>query len=679
MGIKTNIKSILKRIKIVNELEDQYKLAQVNFVPDVQKKQLIFEASASPKVSIIIPFYNEDVYTWNCLLYLHKHLSPQIPFEIILIDDNSPENCDFSLIKGITIHRNTENLGFLKNINKGIDLAKGEYVYILNNDTEVQENFLEELFFVFDNFENVGAVGSKLINADLSLQEAGSVFLKDCHITQIVGGKKRYYPEVNYISKVDYCSGCSLLFKKMDDHGNLNLFDEQFAPAYFEETDFCFNLKYLQKKEIYYTPFSEVLHYNGVSYNSQKNTDESKIKRKQELFAANLEKFKNKWSKEIQAIKATNTDERILELYGNKSITFFCYIIPEYDKDSGSNRLKEIILSFVELGFHVTLIKKNNYIDNEYNRYYQKLGINVFYEHKKWGSIEKFLKKRKFNSSIAWFYGPKTFIENYKYAQKYLPDAKLVYDMVDIHHLRFERALELDPRNRKLKRKYRQYKKKEILSSKIADFIITISDFEENFMKTISDPNKIITLSNIHYPKIDKAKAWPFEDRNDIVFIGSIHEPNIDALYYLYNDIMPMVWEELPDLKVNVLGNVNEKINDIHHPNFIFHGYVNSVEPFFISNKLMVAPLRFGAGVKGKIGQAFEYYLPIVTSSIGAEGMKIKNNENALVEDTNEAFAKSIINLYTDPKLWQKLQDNSEVSLFPFSKENLKATLSKLL
>ena len=253
-----------------------------------------FECSEFPEVSIIIPFYNQCIYTKNCLQYLHKNLTQKHPFEIILIDDCSTDNSDLSIFTGIKVIKNETNLGFLKSINTGIQNARGNYIYILNNDTEVQENFLDELFYVFENFENVGAVGSLILNPDNTLQEAGSVFMKDFNFRQIVKHKKIFNPEINYIHKVDYCSGCSLLFKKHTDIGVLNLFDEQFAPAYFEETDFCFQLKYLQNKFIYFTPFSKVMHYDGITYNSKKQQDLNKIEQKQKLFAQNKLKFKQK-------------------------------------------------------------------------------------------------------------------------------------------------------------------------------------------------------------------------------------------------------------------------------------------------------------------------------------------------------------------------------------------------
>lgn len=671
------IKHFFRKNRKIALLEKKYEKQKIKSIGFFDKTLINFKSSNNPKVAIIIPFYNQLNYTINCLGYLNEFLTESITFEIILIDDNSSENCDLSSVSGIQIIKNSSNQGFLKNINIGVKAAKAEYIYILNNDTEVRKNFLEELFFVFENFKNVGAVGSKLLNADGTLQEAGSVFMKNCTIHQIVQRKEVFYPQVNFINKVDYCSGCSLLYKKFDDLGNINLFDEQFAPAYFEETDFCFRLKYIQKKDIYYTSFSEVLHYNGISYNAPQNNDESKKKQKEELFKINLEKFKNKWQPQIDAIQATDVEQRIEELY-NKEIVIFCGTIPEYDKDSGANRLKEMIQAFVELGYYVTMIRKRTFFkENEYIEYYQRLGVNVYYEHNTKIGIEKYIKKNNSKASIAWFYGPDTFIEYFRTVKKYLPMSKLVYDMVDIHHLRYKRAIELEPKRISFRKKFLKYKKIEIKAAKIADYVITISEFEENYMSQYFNKSKIITISNIHYIKTNFEKILAFEDRKNILFIGSGHTPNVDALKFLYEEIMPIIWSKIPSIQVNVIGNVKDYVADIVHPNIVFHGYVPHIEKLFLENKMMIAPLRYGAGVKGKIGQAFEYFLPVVTTTIGAEGMRLKNNENALISDSAVDFAHSVINLYTNKDLWHKLQSNSEKSLAPFSVTNLKEQLLK--
>jgi O-antigen biosynthesis protein len=679
MGIFRKIKDKIRRRKKITSFENLFPLNAVKKIEVNKELVLEFAHYNNPKVSIIIPFYNQIDYTKNCLISIHKNLPKNISIEIILVDDNSSEPINLSKIEGITVLKNTNNIGFLKSINNGISAAKAEYIYILNNDTEVKSNFLNELLYVFENFENVGAVGSKLINADGSLQEAGCVFLQNKEIHQIFLNKKVHYPEVNYIKRVDYCSGCSLLFKRKNELGILNLFDEQFVPAYFEETDFCFQLQFLQGKHVYINPFSEVLHYNGVTYNSAiSSTVDMKITKSQ-VFEINKQKFYTKWDKQLSNIKANSINERIEELYQNKSIVFFVGIIPAFDKDSGSNRLKEIIEAYIKMGYHVTIIKDKTYkADSTYIEYYQRLGVNVFYEHNEKISTEKYLSQFNSLSKIAWFYNPDVFDEYYEMAKKNLLNAKYVFDMVDIHHLRLQRAAELNPNDVKFKIDFERYKKIEIEAVTKADCVITISPFEELYMKQFCKAEKLLTISNIHYPKLALANTLSFEERKDIVFVGSIHTPNIDAVYFLYNEIMPLVWQKIPAIKVNIIGNVNEVIKDIIHPNFIFRGYVPAIEDYFATNKLMIAPLRYGAGIKGKIGQAFEYYLPVVTTSIGAEGMQLIHEENALIQDSSVEFANAIITLYNNKDIWIKLQANSEKSLQPFSKEVLYEQLRKI-
>lgn len=350
-----------------------------------------------------------------------------------------------------------------------------------------------------------------------------------------------------------------------------------------------------------------------------------------------------------------------------KSIVFLNECMPTPDKDSGSNRLKEIILSYCELDFNCIICTKNAYREDKYISYFSEMGVIVYVETKQFKNYFNFLASIP-KIDYVWYYTPDTLNDNLKKISKILPKAKSIFDMVDIHYLRIQRAIELEPKRISLRKKYKKYFKIETQLAKKADIVIAISDHERELMKQYIEESKLYTLSNVHYPKIKTEDSPAFELREDILFIGSSHTPNVDALYYLYNEIMPIVWEKLPDIKVNIIGSVHEVIQDITDPKFVFHGYVEDIEALFLSNKLMVAPLRYGAGVKGKVGQAFEYYLPVVTSSIGAEGMHLTAGENALIENTPEALAGAIIDLYTNKDLWIKLQNNSEDSLIPFSR-----------
>lgn len=676
MGLWRELKYKFRRYKRIYRLENKHKIP-VSIIPIHEDLEMVFPVNEKPKVSIIIPFFNQKQYTWNCLKSIYEHL-PKVHFEIILVDDSSTEKINFSKIHNIRHIKNETNLGFLRSVNKAIQQAEGEFIYLLNNDTIVKQGFLDELLFVFDNFDNVGAVGSMLINADGSLQEAGSVFMKDCRISQVVGQKKTYYPEFNYIYKVDYCSGCSLLFRKNDDNGNLNLFDEQFAPAYFEETDLCFRLKYIQGKDIYYTPFSKVIHFNGVSYDSNIQF----TAKKQELFDKNLMLFRKKWHKEINAIQAEKQQTRILELNDNKSIVFYNGIIPEYDKNSGELRLAEIIKAYKKKNYFVAIVAPKNEMEwhSFYNEYFQRLGVCVYYEHQRTEDRLAFLKRLKLKKTknISWFYAVKIFNKNYKTALAANPDTKLVFDMVDIHHLRYKRAMMLEPKRLSLKKDYYRFLKWEKSACRKAHITIAISDDEKSYMEKLVNTANIITISNIHYIKKKKEEVPGFSERKHLLFVGSIHPPNVDAIQFLIKDIMPLVWEKDESIQVDIVGNVCDIIEKLHQDKIHYHGYVPDMEKFLLDNRIMIAPLRYGAGVKGKIGQAFEYFLPVISTEIGAEGMKLEDRKNALIANNPVDFAHAILELYHQPELWEYLQGNSESSLYPFSKERLLKQIDKI-
>ena len=360
-----------------------------------------------------------------------------------------------------------------------------------------------------------------------------------------------------------------------------------------------------------------------------------------------------------------------------KTIVFISGTVPTFDQDSGSNRLKQIILGYQKINYNCIICVEGVFENNHYANHFSNLGIIVFRETNNYSDYLDFLKKIG-TIDYVWFYGPNSLKKYLRPIKKNLKNATTIFDMVDIHFLRYKRALELQPKSISTLKRYKKYFSIETQTAKSVDLVVAISNIEKEIMSKYLDPKKIITISNIHYPKVNPQTIKSFENRNDLVFIGSSHTPNIDAIHYLYDEIMPKVWLKLPNIKVNVIGNVKNKIHSISHPNFNLLGFVENVEPYFITSKLMVAPLRYGAGVKGKIGQSFEYFLPVVTTVIGAEGMFLENKKNAYISETADEFSKQIITLYNDKEIWSKLSDNSAKSLYPFSKEKFKSILKEI-
>lgn len=361
----------------------------------------------------------------------------------------------------------------------------------------------------------------------------------------------------------------------------------------------------------------------------------------------------------------------------NRTIVFITELIPTFDKDSGSNRLKEILLTYKSLNYNCVLLIENCLLDNKYIQFFAENNIITYTETNSFRSYIAFLKSLH-KIDYFWYYGPNSFKNYFPTISKKFKQSKTIYDMIDIHFLRYKRAIELNPTKLSLKKRYNKYFKIETELVKKADIVVAISDKEKEVMTKYIDSKKLITVSNIHYPKIDKNEVEPFKKRKDIIFIGSTHAPNIDAVYYLYQEIMPKVWDSNPEIKLNIIGNIKDVITDVSHPNINFLGYVENIESVFLKSKMMVAPLRYGAGVKGKIGQAFEYYLPVVTTSIGAEGMFLENNTNAYITDDTNTFVNYILELNDNEEKWKLFSSNSENSLYPFSTEKLKETITEI-
>ncbi|RKE77749.1 glycosyltransferase family 4 protein [Chryseobacterium sp. AG363] len=381
------------------------------------------------------------------------------------------------------------------------------------------------------------------------------------------------------------------------------------------------------------------------------------------------EKLKNLQSKDIVNINLYDASQ--------KTILFASRDFPAHDKESGANRLKELIFIYKELGYNCILFAPHMFEDDSYVKFYQQHNVIVYIENNKYRNIYDFLSSFK-KIDYVWFNGPLALNLFYKKMKAILPSAKFIYDMVDIHFLRFKRAIELEPTRISLKKNYKHFFRLETVVAPQLDYIIAISDKEKEIMSQYADKNKIVTISNIHYPKIDISERKSFSESKGITFIGSIHEPNIDAVKFLYDKIMPIVWKTNPELEVSIIGNVAEKLDLKLFPKFKFLGFVESIEEHFMNSKIMVAPLRFGAGVKGKIGQAFEYFFPVVTTDIGAEGMKLTDKKNVLIANDENSFAEAIIQLNNDEELWNTLSRNSVDSLRAFSPEEVKEKLKTL-
>jgi GT2 family glycosyltransferase len=612
---------------------------------------LVFpDNSKNPDVSIIIPVYNQLQYTLNCLYSISS--KTQGSYEIIVVDDASSDSTIITLknIKNITIIKNEQNLGFVRCCNTGAAASRGKYLLFLNNDTIVTENWLPPLLDVIKS-ETVGAVGSKLIYPDGKLQEAGAIVWNDASGWNYGRGDDPEKPEYNFLRPVDYCSGAALLVKK-EIFERIGGFDERYIPAYYEDADLCFSIRKSGYK-VMYQPKSVVIHFEGISNGLEINAG---IKRNQVI---NKEKFFLKWKNILQE-KHLNPNRLNLisarSRTSGKTILVIDQYVPFFDRDAGSQRMSNILKILADLGHKVTFIGDNfNHFD-PYDSIMQNAGVEVIYS-PFIASIEQYLIQFGQYYDIVILSRPHIVEKYIAHVRKYCLRAKVVYDTVDLQFIRESRRAEVlqDP---KLMKNVDELKKWELNLAKASDATLVVCSNEQQILIK-EDPSLNVSVISLIHDVITPEKN--FSERKNIMFLGAfLHNPNADGVLWFIKEIFPKIILHIPDVRFFVVGDrPTDEISSLSSDNIIVTGYVEDVSAYFNTCRVFVAPLRYGAGVKGKINHSMSHGLPVVTTSIGAEGLEVTDNENVLIADDPDTFSQKVIQLYSDEILWNKLSKNS--------------------
>jgi len=604
----------------------------------------------SPTITVIIPVFNQIEYTLNCLLSLSL-TEDKTDYEIIIADDASTDKTQQLLmnIKGIRYRRNPSNKGFIANCNEAAKGANGRYIVFLNNDTVPHKYWLDNLLATFLDHPGTGLAGSKLILPNGKLQEAGSVIWADGSAMNYGRDRDPQEGRVNYVCEVDYVSGASIMLPK-DLWDVVGGFDTKYQPAYYEDVDLAFKVRKAGYKVVY-QPFSQITHLEGGS----NGTDLQKgIKRFQVL---NQEKFYDTWKDIIisHGTKEETPDYLQRDRHSKGHILFIDDGTPKPDHYAGDVLSEFYMATLRRDGYSVTFLPHIDlrYADG-YTQALQKKGVECIYQ--PFTSSEQYIRKFGMQFDFVVVSRANVATEIIDTVKTYCPHAKIIFNTIDLHFLRIKRASQIAETNHDLARNAMET---ELSVIQEVDCTLVVSNAEKNILTGLA-PHAQVQV--VPFPADVHEIKNGFDKRRDVVFLGGfMHEPNVDAVSFFAREVWPVVKKSLPEARFVIAGaDVTKEIKQLESESIRVIGFVKDLANLFETAKLSVAPIRYGAGIKGKVLTSLGYGVPCVATNIASEGIGAINEISVLIANTPQEHVAAVKRLYSDSVLWNTLSKNGQ-------------------
>jgi GT2 family glycosyltransferase/glycosyltransferase involved in cell wall biosynthesis len=609
---------------------------------------VLLTPTSDPLISIVIPAYNNFAYTYGCIAALADQPT-EFPFETILVDDCSEDETLLApLVFGgsVAVYRNERNLGFLASCNRGAASARGKFIVFLNNDTLVHPGWLDALTRTFDDVPDAGIVGSKLLFPDGKLQEAGGIVWRMADAWNWGRDADPGEPRFCFLRDADYVSAASLMIRK-DLFAELGGFDPHFAPAYYEDTDLCFRAAAAGRR-VLFQPKSEVTHFEGIS--AGREVTGRTMKRYQ---AVNHRKFYERWRHRLVAHRM-NGDSPDLEAERRvtKRAIFVDDSVPTPDQDAGSVVAKSHMLSLMRLGYKVVFLPGDNMARIEpYTSDLERIGVECPVA-PYFGSVESYVKRQATNSDIVYLH---RYANAFKYAgliRYNSPKSRIIYNVADLHFLRQQREAEVKGEPRLLENAA-DVKRMELAAMRLCDAVIVHSSAEAELLRQEAADLESWTVP---WSVTPSKPVQSFTFRSGLLFVGGYrHPPNVDAALWLVKAVMPLVWSAEPSIMCQLAGsNMPETVKELQSGRVKTLGQIPSLKEVYNQVRLTVAPLRFGAGIKGKVIESFANGVPCVMTPIASEGLALSPLlRKTLVASKPEEFANRIVELHNDVGLLQ--------------------------
>ncbi|MFC3652343.1 glycosyltransferase [Dyella humi] len=361
------------------------------------------------------------------------------------------------------------------------------------------------------------------------------------------------------------------------------------------------------------------------------------------------------------------------DLRNRRRILVIDTMLPNPARDSGSLRLCMMLQLLHNEGWHVDLLPDDGRItpaDVERLRIY---GVHVHP-----GSVLTWLRKHGTSLDAVLLCRLSVAAPYLTPSRNLAPQAMCIFDTVDLHFLREQRAAEVSG-SRRMHRQSVASRQRELALIHDSDVSFVVSEVELDILREELPDSHIELVSNIHEIH---GRSSPFSTRRDLLFVGGFgHPPNEDAMRWFVAEILPKLHSRDPSICLHIAGDITPEARRVlEQPGVVIHGRVDDLSTLMNCCKVSIAPLRFGAGVKGKVNMAMSYGLPVVVTPIAAEGMHLTDGVDALIANNATDFASAVWRAYHDEQLWTRLSDASITNVRQyFSPDVARDTLRRVL